>query len=151
MVIHRDPSWVPRYFLYTTLKTVKEDLISTQFFNSNPNLDILIIDMNNDRITFSVWSNKNRLSINETKTEYILINSNSHTNLYPVGLPPLKLNNVVLEQVASYEYLRVSVHERFSFLPHINKIIAKAQNKIYMLTKIRKLRYGNLSLQKLPC
>lgn len=40
----------------------------------------------------------------------MLINSNSHTNLYPWGHPSLKLNNVILEQVTSYEYLGVILH-----------------------------------------
>lgn len=89
--------------------------------------------MNDDLDTLSNWARKNRLTVNEDKTKYMLVNSNIRRDTQMPNLPKVKSNNVVLERVEQYEYLGITLHERLPFEPHLNKLIVRMQSKNYML------------------
>lgn len=56
-----------------------------------------------------------------------------------VGTPlNVVLNGTILEKVIKYEYLGVIIEENLAWTYHVNKLIVRVQNKIFMFSKIRK-------------
>lgn len=52
--------------------------------------------------------------------------------------PLRKLRNVTLEQVHQYDYLGMTLHDKLTQIPHLNKLNAKTYSTIYTLAKLRK-------------
>lgn len=52
-------------------------------------------------------------------------------------IPEIRLNNVILDRVHRYNYLGISIQDNLCFDSHINRLITKAQHKIYV-GRIRK-------------
>lgn len=93
----------------------------TAIYNSDSYIKTLEENMNHDLNIFSAWAYKNSLTINETKTKFMLIQSKTQEDFQP----RIRINNVILERVHQYDYLGMTLHNKLTQLPHLNKLIAK--------------------------
>lgn len=64
----------------------------------------------------------------------------------PETVPVIKLNEVLLERVRQYDYLRLTIHENLDLAPHIHKLIKNTQHKVYLIGRIRKFPTVNLAV-----
>ena len=83
----------------------------------------------------SKWCELNKMSINISKTKFMLISPS--TNDCTV-IPSLYINDTKLSQVHVYEYLGVQIDDKLTMRPHIDKVCKNVQKKYGILRKIRK-------------
>lgn len=114
---------------------------------SHPDITIAASKMNNNLKSFAEWALNSRLTVNVSKTKYMLI--------YGPGKIPSDIDDLIkivndgkiLERVDKYSYLGLAIDSKTSFESHINNLLSKAYNKIYMLGKIRKYIDPRTSIQ----
>lgn len=108
----------------------------TVLYASDMSIDSLELKMNRNLVKLDSWATNNRLTINPTKTRFVLFN---FLNLaHKSRTIQLQINDTVLVQSNSYEYLGIIIDERLSFKQHINKTISACSQKLFTLSKIRR-------------
>ena len=63
---------------------------------ASDNLQELLTDLNNELENISNWMRTNKLSLNASKSEYMVIGHRRHLNRVDDNLPDLVLNNEVI-------------------------------------------------------
>ena len=97
------------------------------------NLDNLISECNSELATFKSWSDANRLTINVSKTNCLLI-SNVFSNTLPESLI---LNDQEIDVVKCVKFLGVFIDSNLKFDEHISYICGKVSKSIGILYRIR--------------
>ena len=97
------------------------------------NLDDLYNTVNTELKKLSLWFFQNKLSLNVSKTNYILFNNHR----LPVDPPQLLLNNSPVSQVSSTKFLGVEIDDRLNWSKHIKSVENKLSSVIFILKKIR--------------
>ena len=113
----------------------------TNILCSNNDLNILMNTINAELMLLSDWFKANRLSLNISKTNYMLFgykkyllnNQNSEDN---IGLC-LKIDNVDIIRVKSTKFLGVILDEKFTWANHISYLSTKISRAVYVLNKVR--------------
>ena len=97
------------------------------------NLDNLINECNRELATFKSWSDANRLTINVSKTNCLLISNVFNT------IPPnsLILNDQEIDVVQCVKFLGVYIDSNLKFDEHISYICGKISKSIGILYRIR--------------
>ena len=90
----------------------------TALLHKNKNIYDLINTANNELSLISNWMLANKLTLNETKTHYIIFHRHKKF-LYP--LPPIKINNVIITEVKITKFLGVYVEQHLYWNHHIKK------------------------------
>lgn len=119
----------------------------TAIYISNPDINIAAIKMNEDLKHFAAWALMSRLTVNVDKTKYMVMYG-SHK--IPADIDTrikLTYNGRPLSRVEKYTYLGLIIDDKMSFTSHINHLVSKAYNKIYMLGKIRKYINPKIAIQ----
>ena len=83
---------------------------------------------------YVTWGVENNMYLNASKTKTMLVKSTCHNNLYR----PLNTRGKSIQFVSTFNYLGVLIDDQLSFTPYYNLIKRNMENKIYVLTKIRK-------------
>ena len=52
--------------------------------------------------------------------------------------PPVSINGAVVERVETFKYLGVNIHEGLKWEAHTAKVVAKAQQRLYGLRRLKK-------------
>jgi len=87
------------------------------------------------------------LSLNSSKTKYILFHSNHKKKALPSILPIIRTDKTTIERTKSSKFLGVLIDENLSWDPHINTINTKISKNIGLLYKSRPfLSFNNLKL-----
>lgn len=96
----------------------------------------------NDLNNIYAWLCDNKLSINVSKTQGIVIGSKYNVSKVNNSMLNVKINNVSIEFVNVVKYLGVKLDENLNFHAHSIYIMNKMSKKAYFLKRISK----NLSL-----
>ncbi len=99
----------------TTLSSSIEIVVKTT--KNLPISDIL----NNELSLVNNWLKVNKLSLNIKKSKCMIF----HTNKKKVQSLTLKIDNVNIEQVAEFNFLRLTLDEYLTWKCHVNKISNK--------------------------
>ena len=104
-------------------------------FSSN---DITAIDetLNRDLESVNNWLVCNKLTLNATKTEFMLIGSRQRLNTLPRP-PHLTIGGVLVNQVSTAKSLDVYIDENLSWASHNEKLIKKVASGIGAFKRIR--------------
>ena len=94
------------------------------------------LNMNSDLACINEWLLANKLSLNVTKTEFILIGS-AHKLNNLVTQPDLKINHKKIKQVCNATVLGVELDDKLSWNRHIDKVAKKVTSGIGAIRKIR--------------
>lgn len=87
------------------------------FFLSHKNLDILQKLVNEELVKVDSWFKYNKLSVNVSKTKFIIFHSNrSRTNIESIQI---KIHNKVIERVENIKFLGIYLDESLNFKQHI--------------------------------
>lgn len=94
--------------------------------------------LNHDLGLFSHWCDRNKLTINASKTMVVVFRSSKKIDF---KLDSIYLNNEIVQIVSEYTYLGFVLDENLTFVSHINRLINSSTVKVFTLSKIR--RYIN--------
>ncbi|MEO1211654.1 MAG: reverse transcriptase family protein [Cyanobacteria bacterium J06638_20] len=84
---------------------------------------------------FSKWLDLNKLSLNISKTKYMLYHPASK-NITP---PQIKINNQTIDCVQEFDFLGVLLDSNLKWHSHLNKISKKISKAIGIMGKIKKI------------
>ena len=90
--------------------------------------------VNADLRTLTTWLNANRISLNASKTEFVIFRSKSKSLTCS---PFLKLVGKKIFPSSSVKYLGVRLDKHLNWKPHISDIASKLQRANGMLSKLR--------------
>ena len=108
--------------------------------NSNPKA--LQDNINNELVNIDNWMRSNKLSINYSKTHYMIFTRKKNKFNFQIHC-----GGSHLERVASTKYLGVVVDEKLNWSAHINYIHSKLCKASYILSKLR--HYVNINTLKM--
>ena len=88
--------------------------------------DIYVLEskLNQDLESVNKWLISNKLTLNMTKTEYMLIGSRQRLRTLSEN-PNLKINSVPINRVSTTKSLGVIIDENLSWSSHIDKLTKK--------------------------
>ena len=109
----------------------------TNFFYSGKDITELINTLNTELRKFSIWTNVNRLTVNENKTQYIIFRAPKAK--LPIPLPEISLNYKSVTKVESAKFLGVFLDECLTWTKHINYIKNKIAKNIGIICKARQV------------
>ena len=92
------------------------------------------------------WLNVNKLSLNITKTRFILFRS---INKKPKHNIKITINDINIDQVKSTNFLGVTIDESLTWNDHITKVAKKISRTSTIIAKIR--HFLNRNALKLIC
>ena len=107
----------------------------TNIFLSDMNLDRLMSIANCELALMENWFTANKLSLNLSKTKFIIFCSSKKQ--CAKKQVKLKLNDVEIEQVCSVKFLGVNIDERLSWDKHIQQVASKLSKNIGILAKLK--------------
>ena len=102
------------------------------------NINDIEIYLNQDLENVNEWLIANRLTLNQSKTEFMLIGSRQRLCTFQ-SAPNLKINGAPIKQVSVTKSLGVYIDENLSWNTHIDKLIKKVASGIGGLKRIRTL------------
>ena len=109
----------------------------TNVFLNGSNVDDMIRTMNNELMKINEWLYCNKLSLNVSKTHFIIFKSQGMRN--PIVNESLVIRNEVIKRDRKTKFLGVMIDEKLSWTEHINYIKSKIAKGIGIICKARKL------------
>ena len=117
----------------------------TTLYASHRNLNDLIHTVNIGLNTVHDWMLANKLTLNITKTKYLL---HHRKKLVPQNLEPIKIGNSILSEDKSVKFLGVLVDRELKWIPHIQHVKNKINKQCGILYLTRRY-FGPKSLKQL--
>ena len=106
----------------------------TTITESHPNLVNLQNKINTQLTLLHTWLITNRLTINISKTNFILF---TPKNKHIPFIPEVKINSVSINQVYQVKFLGLIIDNKLSWHPHINYLLKKVSKNMCVLYKLR--------------
>ena len=103
------------------------------FFLSGKNLSNVEASLNNELTLIVEWFNSNLLSINVTKTSYLIFTNKRNTNAQ------IYLNNILLNRLSQTKFLGVILSDNLKWNKHVDVVLAKTSKNIGIMAKLRHL------------
>ena len=98
-----------------------------------------ITKINHDLNSISLYSKNNCLNLNTGKSNFIILGSIGNlSKIKQMSLPPIVLNNDVIERKKTVKNLGVIFDETLSWSTHVNKMISKAYYKLRKIYRFKK-------------
>lgn len=109
----------------------------TTIYFSDKNVKNAIETMNIELYKLKEWLLSNKLTLNITKTKYVIFKS--YTKIIPHSdeLPLVKINNEPLEKVKTFKFLGVNLQENLQWTHHITQTCSKLSKALAMLYKVK--------------
>ncbi len=93
------------------------------------------------------WFDDSHLLLNVTKTKEMCLNG-SKNNLSNPLFKPITVKGQEVEQVSSFKYLGTVLDQSFTFTDHVECIYKKAQQRLYLLCKLRNFEVSQCTLNR---
>ena len=108
----------------------------THLTNAGSSVDNIQFYLNQDLENVHNWLRANKLTLNMTKTEFMLIGSRQRlSNL--TDSPTITIDNVQISQVATAKSLGVTIDNKLDWSSHIDKLTKKIASGIGAIKRIR--------------
>ena len=104
----------------------------TVVLSTDNDTNLMLHNLQNNLNVTIVWCNINKLTINESKTNYCLFNHKGS-----IDIAPLSCKGKRLGLVSSYKYLGADITNDLSMDEYVSNVYKKASYKIHMLSMIR--------------
>ncbi len=105
----------------------------TTIYTSSNNIESLYVTMNANLNNLSDWFRANKLSLNTSKTNYILF---SKSNNVAPGID-LFISDQKIERVNYTKFLGIYIDEKLKWDKHINKVRNHIASSLFILNKIK--------------
>ena len=116
------------------IKTNQMDLIKTR--NKYKCKSYYLLNVNVNLLNVNEWLIANKLTLNETKTEFMIIGSRQRVPSFEQG-PIIKLGNQVIKRVPNKKTLGVILNEHLTWNKHIDEQNKKISNNIALLRRAK--------------
>ena len=100
----------------------------TNLFFSHKDVNSLYETVNIELEKVNIWFKANKLSLNVSKTNYILFHQKRKEDYLPLRLPSLTINNCEINRVTKTKFLGLIVDEHLTWNEHI-KVVEKQDFK----------------------
>ena len=90
--------------------------------------------MSQELNSLSEWFRANKLSLNISKTNYILL---SNTDKQRLNLPEIKLANQVISKAGSVKFLGIYINEKLKWDTHINIVKKRITKSFFAINKAK--------------
>ena len=107
----------------------------TNLFYSNAKLALLINTVNAGLDTLAVWFRANKLSLNVSKTNYIIFGRKK----LPSIIPDILIDGVRVKRVDSTKFLGVHIDSLSSWKTHISNVCVKLSKSIGAINRVKNL------------
>ena len=81
------------------------------------------------------WLNNNKLSLNATKTKFMIFHN---LNKKIAIIPSIKVNDINIERVKDFNFLGITLDQNLNWSSHINKISIKISRAIGIMVRIKR-------------
>ena len=105
----------------------------TTLFSSDKDINVAVDCLNQNLSRLSLWFKSNRLSLNVTKTNYMLFTTSPTIRSQD---PVILIDNVSIKRVTNIKFLGVLIDERLNWSFHIDHICSKLRKNIGILSQI---------------
>ena len=105
-------------------------------------LDTSEVNINYELSKISNWLKLNMLSINVSKSKFIVF----HMPQKGFNIPSLNINNTNIERVTEFNFLGIIIHQHLKWDSHINKIAMKISSATGIIYKLKKIFPQNILL-----
>lgn len=109
----------------------------TTIRQTHENINVLFSNMNRDLHYITEWFRANKLSLNTSKTHFVLFHSNNME--VPVDIPQIVLSNTVIQNVDQVVFLGLTLDSTLEWKAHIKSIEAKLSSSLYIIRQVRNL------------
>lgn len=106
----------------------------TTLYHSNSKFTDAVSNINDDLLRVQEWLQCNRLSVNVTKTNYMII-----TNKIIPDDCPVRFGNDILSPVDSAKFLGVTIDSKMSFTLHVQDVKSKIARGIGVMRKLAQI------------
>ena len=117
----------------------------TSLYSSGADLGRLLHEVENDLKILKKWFDINKLSLNISKTKFIIFGNKKICS--PIHLT---INGIKLEQTNQTKFLGITIDNKLTWKPHIDILKRKLSKIIAILYKLKGL-INKVSLQTLYC
>ena len=93
----------------------------------------LNVNLNYELSKMSNWLNLNMLSINVSKSKFIVF----HMPQKRFNIPSLNINDTDIERVTEFNFLGIIIHQHLKWDSHINKIALKISSATGIIYKLK--------------
>ena len=108
----------------------------TQIDASSNNIESIANTLNEDLANVSDWMKVNKLSLNTSKTEYMIIDS--HKRLHQIqSVPPIILDNTQIKRVKDTKSLGLMIDETLTWDEQATLITKKVNKGLNVLRRLR--------------
>ena len=115
---------------------------TTLFCNMDNNVDEHVI--NNELCKISEWLGANKLSLNISKTKFMVFHTSNRSVTYPV----LQMDRKPIERVTQFNFLGLILQSNLAWSKHINHVSLKISKTIGILYRLKAI-YPSAVLQTL--
>ena len=105
----------------------------TTIFIQGKNVNEMMVTLNNELIKFSNWIRCNQLTINVSKTFY-MVSCGANINLDNISI---KIDNIVLSKVNQIKFLGVTIDEKLTWKTHLLSLCTRLSQITGVLYRIR--------------
>lgn len=109
----------------------------TSIYVSSPNIDELFLKANTSLSLFKSWFDANKLSLNVSKTQYMIFHRKQ--KVVPIINQSLSLNGIELKRVFSVKFLGIILDPNLDWNNHIQNVTRKVTKYVPILYRIRNL------------
>ena len=106
--------------------------VDTNLSYASNNIYEINLNLNKDLANVSEWLSANKVTLNQTKTEFMLIVSRERINTFQ-STPLLTINNVLLKRVSHTKSLCMHSDENLSWNVHNEKLSKKVASGLMFL------------------
>ena len=124
---------LPNCLSFSVPKMYADD---THITHAGPDLHLLQSSLSHDLEKLNKWLVPNRLTLNTSKTEFMLIGSRQRLNTLSDTLK-LSIDNVPLEQVSSVKSFGVYIDENLTWHFHIDKLCKMIASAIGAIKRVK--------------
>ena len=110
--------------------------------SSHNNVEVMLRELQRRLDIIRYWCRQNKLTINESKTKYMIVN-----NVRVELVTKIVIDGKNLGRVSQYEYLGMITHEKLMMDAQIESMYKKANNKLGMLSRIRRFISTNIAVK----
>ena len=104
---------------------------TTLYCNVNQNITAQVI--NEELLKINQWLRANKLSLNVTKTKFMVF----HMHNRSVSYPDLQINDSKIERVTEFNFLCLVLQSNLSWNKHINHISLKVSKAIVIIHRLK--------------
>ena len=109
---------------------------------SGKNLQTLVSSVNREISNVSLWFKVNKLSLNHSKTNYIIFRTRKRR--VPTNLPEIFIDDVTINKVDNVKFLGVTINEYLDWGTHISVISKSVARSVGILSKLKFILPSNI-------